>query len=48
MYERMGFIHEGVRRKAVKTKEGVYRDEVKMAYFFKDQEDEKKSTEEQL
>ncbi len=34
MYERAGFVREGVRRRALKTYKGEYHDDIMMAYFY--------------
>ena len=38
LYDRLGFVREGVRRKFAKTKDGRYFDDVIMAYIYEEDE----------
>ncbi len=39
MYERAGFVREGVRRRVFKNHRGKYHDDIMMAYFFHEEEE---------
>ncbi len=48
LYDRLGFVREGVRRRFAKTKDGRYFDDVIMAYIYEEKDKETGIVQKQL